>query len=67
MEYINDARLSAGSLDVGLGQFAYVANAGSPPVILPENPGIDFMLPASLGSSAGDAGASSVNDSCMCR
>jgi len=58
---------SAGSLDVGLGQFAYVANAGSLPVILPGNPGIDFMLPATFGAGSGDGGSIGVNDGCMCR
>lgn len=58
---------NAGSLDVSLGQFAYVANAGSLPVILPENPGIDFTLSPSFGNGPEEGGPNRANDSCMCR
>lgn len=58
---------NAGSLDVGLGQFAYVANAGSLPVILPGNPGIDLTLPLSFGTGAKDGGPDSAINGCVCR
>jgi hypothetical protein len=58
---------NGGSLDVGLGQFAYVADIESRPVILPRNPGLDFTLPPSFGAGPGDGGSIGVNDGCMCR
>lgn len=58
---------NAGSLNVGLGQYAYVANVESLPVILSENPGIDFTLPLSFGNGPEEGGMNRPNDSCMCR
>lgn len=46
----------AGSRDVGAGQYAYVRNAATLPVILPENPGLDFSVPSSI-SMGGPAGS----------
>jgi hypothetical protein len=58
---------NAGSLDVGLGQFAFVANAESLPVILPGNPGLDFSLPLSLGTGTKDGRPDPALNGCMCR
>jgi hypothetical protein len=48
LEGIVNVANSAGSQDVGTGQYIYVASWNSMPVILNENPGIDFTLPSSF-------------------
>ena len=58
---------NAGSLDVGMGQFAYVANAESFPVILPEKPGIDFTMPVTFGIGPEEGEPDHANNGCMCR
>ena len=39
---------ASGSQMVGVGQYAYAKDINSVPVLLPENPGIDFTLPANV-------------------
>lgn len=41
----------AGSTVIETGQYVYVKNTNSPPVLLPGNPGIDFRLPENIGAS----------------
>ena len=49
---------SGGAQTFSAGQYAYVANATSMPIILPKNPGIDFTLPASVGNTSKESGGS---------
>jgi hypothetical protein len=44
----------AGSQQFSAGQFGYVANLNSPPVILPPSEGVTLTLPSSIGSNAPD-------------
>jgi hypothetical protein len=46
----------AGSQTFSAGQYAYVQTGTTKPVILPQNPGIDFTLPSSFGAASKDAG-----------
>lgn len=57
----------AGSQDVGAGQYAYVRNTATPPVILPENPGLDFSLPSSIGGPAGSGDPGGAGGGCTVR
>lgn len=41
----------AGSITVGAGQYVYVKDTSSSPVVLRENPGIDFKIPENVGSN----------------
>jgi hypothetical protein len=43
---------AAGTQVVGAGQYAYAQNINSTPVILPQNPGIDFVLPKDIQATA---------------
>jgi hypothetical protein len=47
---------AAGTQVVGAGQYAYAQNINSPPVILPKNPGIDFVLPQNIGATGPSGG-----------
>jgi hypothetical protein len=49
---------AAGSQTVGAGQYAYAQNINTPPVILPKNPGIDFVLPKNISATGLSGGAS---------
>jgi hypothetical protein len=42
---------AAGTLIVSAGQYAYVKDMNSPPVLMTESPGIDFNLPENIGSN----------------
>jgi len=44
---------SAGSLTIGAGQYAYVKDFNSAPVMLPGNPGIDLNLPNNFQQAGG--------------
>jgi hypothetical protein len=57
----------AGSRDVHMRQYAYVANADTAPVILSENPGIDYTLPLSIGDSPQESGTEKVDPGCAVR
>jgi hypothetical protein len=46
---------NGGTQTVGAGQYAYAQNINSPPVILPKNPGIEFVLPKNI-QATGPAG-----------
>jgi hypothetical protein len=69
--YVIDGTISvtnkAGSRDVHMGQYAYVANADTSPVILSENPGIDYTLPAAIGDSPREGGTEKVDPGCAVR
>jgi hypothetical protein len=49
---------TGGSLGFQAGQFGYVPNANLPPVIVPSNPGLQFVPPPSFDAGAGGATAS---------
>lgn len=56
---------SAGSQNYGAGQFGYVKDPITPPVVLPKDPGIKFTPPPSFNAPApqpGQAGSSSSQD-----
>ena len=69
--YVTDGIISltnkAGSRDVHMGQYAYVANADTSPVILSTNPGIYYTLPAAIGDSPREGGIQKVDPGCMVR
>jgi len=44
---------SGGSLGFSAGQFGYVPNVNQPPVIVPNNPGLQFVPPPSFGNGTG--------------
>ena len=44
---------NGGSLGFSAGQFGFVPNVNQPPVIVPHNPGLQFVPPPSFGSGAG--------------
>jgi hypothetical protein len=44
---------TGGSLGFQAGQFGYVPNVNQPPVIVPSNPGIQFVPPPSFGGGSG--------------
>jgi hypothetical protein len=50
-----------------MGQYAYVANADTSPVILSENPGIDYTLPTSIEDSPKEGGTEKVDPGCVVR
>jgi hypothetical protein len=55
---------SAGSQTFSAGQYVYVANETSMPVLLPANPGIDFSLPTSFETESEQLGS---DESCEVR
>lgn len=55
---------SAGSQTFSAGQYVYVANETSMPVLLPANPGIDFILPTSFEAESEQMGP---DESCEVR
>jgi hypothetical protein len=69
--FVTDGTISvtnkAGSQDVRMGQYAYVANADTSPVILSENPGIDYTLPTSIEDSPKEGGTEKVDPGCVVR
>jgi hypothetical protein len=69
--YVADGAISvtnkAGSQDVRVGQYAYVANADTLPVILSANPGIDYTLPTSIGDAPREGGAEKADLVCVVR
>jgi len=46
----------AGAQSYGTGQFGYVPNRNSPPVVLPNNPGIQFTPPPTFNTGTGQGG-----------
>lgn len=46
----------AGTQTVGAGQYAYAQNINTPPVILPKNPGIEFVLPKDIQKTGPSGG-----------
>lgn len=56
-----------GTQEVSTGQYAYVQNAASKPVILPGNPGIEFTLPPMTEGPASSGGTGSAGGSCTVR
>jgi hypothetical protein len=46
----------AGTQTVSAGQYAYAQNINSPPVILPKNPGIEFVLPKDIQKTGASGG-----------
>jgi len=60
------------TLQVKVGQFVYVQNTTTPPVVLPAKPDIPFNPPPSVGAAAagkttGTQGASPGNSDCQVR
>lgn len=56
-----------GSQNVGAGQYVYVQAMTTAPKILPGNPGINFTLPPSSGSTAKDGEPKKVDQGCVVR
>jgi hypothetical protein len=69
--YVTDGTISVtnkvGSQDVRAGQYAYVANADTLPVILSANPGIDYTLPTSIGDAPREGGSEKADLVCVVR
>lgn len=47
---------ASGSQTVGVGQYAYAKDINSAPVLMPNNPGIDFSLPKNVQSAESNGG-----------
>jgi len=47
---------AGGVQTVSAGQYAYAQNINTPPVILPQNPGIDFVLPKDIQKTGASGG-----------
>lgn len=55
-----------GLVNVGAGQYAYVRDALSMPVILPENPGLDVSTPPSIEGAGGGGAPGGTACNCDC-